>query len=233
LGVVSSATALTTWAAEAYQADGVFVEFVAGNQATLLADLTAGQLNGLLLHQIPAGNENWFNPVAVDGLVIIVHPENPVSSLTLAEVQAVFNGRITNWASLGGPDQPIVLLSREPGAGTRSLLNQRVLAEQRLDINAELVSSNEGLLTAVATTPHAIGYSMMGNSSLADVKLLAIDDILPTRNEVGSQRYPLTVPLYFLHHSPDEPEDELRHFLAWLQSPDGQQRIGTIYGRVR
>jgi ABC-type amino acid transport substrate-binding protein len=78
LGVVSSATSLAALAAEAYEADGVFVEFVPGNQAALLADLRAGQLDGLLLHHIPAGNENWFNPVAVDGLVIVVHPDNPV-----------------------------------------------------------------------------------------------------------------------------------------------------------
>jgi hypothetical protein len=233
LGVVSSATSLAALATEAYEADGVFVAFVAGNQAALLADLRAGQLDGLLLHHIPAGNSNWFNPVAVDGLVIVVHPDNPVSSLTRGEVQALFNGRITNWSALGGPDQPIQLVSREAGAGTRTLLNQRIMAEQRLDINATIASSDEALLTAVAANPQAIGYSLMGNSSTASVKLLAIDDIPPTRNEVGSQRYPLTVPLYYLHHSPDEPEGHLRHFLAWLQSPDGQQVIGGVYGRVR
>lgn len=233
LGVASSATALTELAAEAYRADGVFVAFVAGNQTALLADLAAGQLDGLLLHHIPAGNENWFNPVAVDGLVIVVHPDNPVSSLTLGEVQAVFNGRITNWASLGGPDQPIQLISREAGAGTRTLLNRRVLAEQRLDINALVVGSDEEMLSTVATDPQAIGYSMMGTSVGVDVKLLAIDDIPATRNEVGSQRYPLTTPLYYLHNHPDEPEGQLRHFLAWLQSPEGQQVVGAVYGRVR
>ncbi len=233
LGVVSSATSLAELATAAYEADGVFVEFVAGNQAVLLADLRAGQLDGLLLHHIPAGNSNWFNPVALDGLVIVVHPNNPVSSLTRGEVQAVFNGRINNWSAVGGPDQPIQLISRESGAGTRTLLNQRVMAEQRLDINATIASSDESLLTAVADNPQAIGYSLMGNSSTAPVKLLAIDDIPPTRNEVGSQRYPLTAPLYYLHHSPDEPEGQLRHFLAWLQSPDGQQAIGSVYGRIR
>jgi hypothetical protein len=233
LGVVSSASALATLAGQAYATEGVFLEFVAGNQAALLADLASGQLDGLLLHHIPSGNQNWFNPLAVDGLVIVVHPDNPVSSLTLGEVQAVFNGRITNWSTLGGPDRPIHLVSRETGAGTRTLLNQRVLAEQRLDINALVVSSDEGMLTAVAADPQAIGYSMMGNSSHTGVKLLAIDDIPPTRNEVGSQRYPLTVPLYYLHGSPDEPEGHLRHFLAWLQSPAGQQVVGQAYGRVR
>lgn len=233
LGIVSSATSLADLAAAAYEADGVFVEFVVGNQTALLADLRAGQLDGLLLHHIPAGNSNWFNPVALDGLVIVVHPDSPVSSLTRGEVQAVFNGRITNWAALGGPDQPIELISREVGAGTRTLLNQRLMAEQRLDINATIASSDEALLTAVAAKPQAIGYSLMGNSSTANVKLLAIDDIPPTRNEVGSQHYPLTTPLYYLHSSPDEPEGPLRHFLAWLQSPDGQQAIGSVYGRVR
>jgi hypothetical protein len=233
LGVVSSATTLADLAAEAYEADGVFLEFVPGNQVALLADLAAGRLDGLLLHHIPSGNENWFNPVAVDGLVVVVHPDNPLSSLTLGEVQALFNGRITNWSSLGGPDRPVELVSRESGAGTRTLLNQRVLAEQRLDINATIASSDEELLTAVTSNPQAIGYTMMGNGSIAAVKLLAIDEIPPTRNEVGSQRYPLTVPLYFLHGSPDEPQGDLRHFLAWLQSPEGQQVIGAVYGRVR
>jgi hypothetical protein len=233
LGVVSSATTLVTLVEAVYEADGVFVDFVVGNQSALLADLAAGRLDGLLLHHIPAGNENWFNPVAVDGLVIVVHPDNPVSSLTLGEVQAVFNGRIVNWSSLGGSDRPIHLVSRETGAGARTLLNRQVLAEQRLDINAAVVSSDEGVLTAVAADPQAIGYSLMGNSSTTRVKLLAIDDIPPTRNEVGSQRYPLTVPLYYLHGSPDEPEGHLRHFLAWLQSPAGQQVVGHVYGRVR
>ena len=233
IGVVDSATTFTTLAIAAYQADGVFVESVVGNRTTLLADLTAGQLDGLLLHQIPTNNTNWFNPVAVDGLVILVHPDNPVTTLTVAEVQAIFNGRITNWSSLGGPNQPIQLLSRESGAGTRSLLNQRILSEQRLDINATIASSDGALITAVSTDPHAIGYSMMGNSSQANVTLVAIDDIPPTRNEVGSQRYPLTTPLYYLHSGPEEPEGTMRHFLAWLQSPEGQQAIGSVYGRVR
>jgi phosphate transport system substrate-binding protein len=172
-----------------------------------------------------------LNPVALDGLVIVVHPNNPVQDLSLAEVQALFNGRITNWSALGGPDQPVNLVSREPGAGTRAILQQRVLAEQRISINALIQPDDSSLLAAVAADPLAVGYSMMGTAVIGEVKLLSIDGIVPTPATTADQSYPLTAPLYFL--SPTEPQGELRAFLAWLQSDVGQGVIGVGYGRVR
>jgi phosphate transport system substrate-binding protein len=208
-----------------------YPQFILGSNAVLLADLNAGQLDAVLVHHIPAGSPGWFNPVALDGLVIVVHPENPIQSMSLGEVQAVFNGRISNWSALGGPDQPIHLVSRETGAGTRTILQQRVMAEQRLSINALIQPDDSMMLTAVATDPNAIGYSMMGTAVTADVKMLAINDIAPSPATAAGQTYPLTAPLYFL--SPTEPQGKLREFLAWLQSDDGQMVIGERYGRVR
>lgn len=233
IGLSSSAAALAELVAEPFagQSNLASPQFILANNATLFADLVAGQLDAILVHHIPAGSPGWFNPVALDGLVIVVHPDNPVENLSLGEVQALFNGRITNWSTLGGPDQPVNLVSREQGAGTRAILQQRVLAEQRISINALIQPDDSSLLAAVAADPLAIGYSMMGTAVSANVKRLTIDGIAPTPATTADQTYPLTVPLYFL--SPTEPQGELRAFLAWLQSENGQVVIGEGYGRVR
>ncbi len=233
IGLSSSAAALhdLTTAVYTAQTNQDVPLFIVGSNSALLADLNAGQLEAVLVHHIPVNSPGWFNPVALDGLVIIVHPDNPVQSLSLGEVQAVFNGRITNWSALGGPDQPINLVSREAGAGTRAILQQRVMAEQRLSINALIQPDDSMMLTAVATDPNAIGYSMMGTAAAANVRMLSINEVLPTPATTADQTYPLTAPLYFL--SPTEPEGRRRQFLAWLQSIEGQTVLGDRYGRVR
>lgn len=211
----------------------VELQFVLANRTALVDDLNNGLLDAVLLHHIPEGNERYFNPVALDGLVIIVHPDNPVQSLTNAEIQAIFNGRLTSWQSVGGAEQEIVLLSREQGAGLRTLLRQQIMAEQRLSSNALLQTGNEAMLTAVAGNPTAIGYSSMSSASQSTVKLLAIDGRSATSSTTAEQTYPLTTPLYFLAATEAEPSGELRGFLAWLQSDAGQTAIEGIYGRVR
>lgn len=209
--------------------DRSHVQFVPANTAVLLADLAAGHLDAVLVHALPADSGFWFNPVAWDGLAVVVGTDNPVEGLSRGEAQAVFNGRIANWSSLGGPDQPIALLSRERGSGARTLFEQRVMAEQRLSINALLLSGNPALLAAVAATPGAVGYTMLG--SVDGVKPLAIDGVALTTASAADESYPLAAPLYFVALA--EPQGELRVFLSWLQSEAGQAVIAERYGRVR
>jgi hypothetical protein len=233
IGLSSSAATLVDLTAVPFAAQTHYAspQFILANDAALLADLNAAQMDAILVHHIPLGSPGWFNPVALDGLVIVVHPDNPVQNLSLGEVQAVFNGRITNWSTLGGPDRAINLISREQGAGTRAILQQRVLAEQRISINALIQPDDQSLLAAVAADPAAVGFSMMGTAVTANVHMLAIDAIPPTPDTTADQSYPLTAPLYFL--SPTEPQGELRVFLAWLQSDEGQMVVEARYGRVR
>jgi phosphate transport system substrate-binding protein len=206
------------------------VQFTTANSRTLLADLEAGQFDAVLVHHLPVGSELWFNPVALDGLVVIVHPDNPLAGLSAAEIQALFNGRITNWSSLGGPDTAVQVVSREQGAGSRTIFSERIMLEQRVTITAQIVSSNDQMIEAVAANPAAVGYSMMGAAG-SSVKALAVEGITAAPATTADQSYHLTAPLYFV--APAEPTGDLRAFLAWLQSEDGQMVIGEKYGRVR
>lgn len=205
------------------------LQAVPANTSTLFADLAAGNLDALLVHHIPEEERVWFNPVAVDGLVIVVHPDNPVTTLSRGEVQAIFNGRLTNWADVGGPDLPITLVIRERGSGARTIFTQRLMAEQRVSINAVVVAGDTAVQEQVAANPGAIGYTMMG--AVQGTKALALDGIAALPNITMAQAYPLSIPLYFV--STAEPAGELRAWLSWLQSAAGQEIIGGKYGRVR
>ena len=233
IGVATTVSPLADLIAEPYAqvADNVAVQFVPGNTAVLLADLGAGNLDAVLSPYVPEGEERWFNPVVLDGLVLVVHPDNPVTGLSLAEVQAVFNGRITHWSALGGADQPITLISREEGSGVGAIFQNRVMAEQRININARVQAGDEALRTAVAADPAAIGFSLMGAADA--VKVLAVDGRIAAPETVQDQSYPLTTPIYFINQTPAEPDGALRGFLAWLQAATGQAVVGVKYGRVR
>lgn len=206
------------------------LSFVEGNETSLLTDLDSGALDAVLVHVLPAGSEHWYNPVALDGLAIVVHPDNPVRALTSAQVQSLFSGSTNYWAGVGGPESEVVPVGRERGAGARRFFNERIMAEQRPAINTLVQPDDDALLDAVAAEPGAIGYTMIGSLD-ERVAAVAIDGVAPTPNNAGSQNYPLSVPLYFV--SPAEPQGELRAFLAWLQSPEGQVILGEKYGRVR
>lgn len=236
IGVTSSASPLIPLIEAVYAQQNPQAEllFVSANSDTLTTDLANGQLDAILVHHIAEGETRYFNPVALDGLVFITHPDNPVDALTSAEIQAIFNGRITNWQLLGGADAEIVLLSREPGSGLRTILRQQLMAEQRISPNALLEAGNEAMLMTVADNPAAIGYSSMGSASqMAGVKMVTVDGRSATPTTTADQTYPLTTPLYFLTASAAEPTGELRAFLAWLQSDQGQRMIEGVYGRVR
>lgn len=233
IGVATGVFPLADIIAKPYRqaADNIVVQFVPGNTAVLLADLDAGNLDAVLSPYIPEGNERWFNPVALAGLVLVAHPDNPVAGLSLAEAQAVFNGRLTNWSALGGADQPIILISREEGSGIGAVFQDRVMAEQRISVNAQALTGDEALRAAVAANPAALGFSMMGATE--GVKVLAVDGRSAAPETVQDQSYPLTTPVYFINRTASEPDGALRNFLAWLQSAAGQEVVGVKYGRVR
>lgn len=234
LGITDSAANLVDLITPAYAAHTNLaeLELVAGNDDALFADLEQGLLDAVLVYTIPENGAYWFSPVAVDGLVLLIHAGNSISSLALNQIQDIFSGRTLTWAGVGGADQPIQLLAREAGAGARVLFQDRIMAEQRVAITALIQANDAAMRQTIAATPGSIGYSMMGQSSGNEgVRILAVAGISPTPMTTANQSYPLSAPLYFV--SPVEPQGELRALLAWLQSEAGQILLSEKYGRVR
>jgi len=219
------------------------ITWIESNSDILYDELDAGNFDAILVHylqpEIENENMHWFNPVAVDGVALVVHPDNPVSDLSLAQAQALFSGNIDNWSLVGGAEMPVEIVSREPGSGVRNLFNQRVMAEQRVTINAIIQPSSDAVRDYVATHPGAIGYVMMGALPRVTtepgqaVRLLAVDGIAPTPITTANQSYSLSVPLFVISADSAEPQGLLRRLIAHLQSEEGQAQLGVRYGRVK
>lgn len=236
VGLSENAAALAPLWAEGYAAEteDASVNFVSGNNTTLFEDLMAAQLDAVLVHHIPetlqAETDLWFNPVALDALLTVVHPQNVVTSLTTTQIRALFSGEIGNWAGVGGPDLAVTPLEQEHGDGARTVFTRRVMGSTPVSINTIVQSDSASLLKTVAAEPGAIGYTTL--SAVNDsVQAVTVDGVAPTTSTAATQDYPLTVPLYFV--SRGEPQGALRAFLAWLQSDEGQAIVSEKVGTVR
>lgn len=236
VGISDHAGALAPLWATGYgaESDNAAVNFVSGSNATLFEDLETGRLDAILVHHIPenaaGGQDQWFNPVALDGLVIVAHPQNTVASLTLAQVQGLFSGQLASWSAVGGAEWDVQPFEQERSDGAHAIFTRRVMGATPISINTIVQSDSPSLLEAVASEPSAVGYTML-SALQTGVQAFAIDGVAPTPDTVTAQEYPLTVPLYFVATA--EPQGALRAFLAWLQSTEGQTIVSEKVGTVR
>ncbi|MCA0375563.1 MAG: phosphate ABC transporter substrate-binding protein [Gemmatimonadetes bacterium] len=156
--------------------------------------------------------------VAIDGLAVVVHPENPVQALTRAQVQALFSGAVRSWRAVGGADGLVVVLSREEGSGTRATFDELVLDTARLDDRALITAFSGTVRRTVADDRRAIGYMTLSQVG-PGVRPLAVDGVLPDDAAIATGRYPLHRPLFFLTRRDASPA--ARALLTWVRSAPG------------
>ncbi|SMC22595.1 phosphate ABC transporter substrate-binding protein, PhoT family [Desulfacinum hydrothermale DSM 13146] len=161
---------------------------------------------------------------AVDGVAAVVHPENPVRSLTSRQVQDIFAGRVTNWKEVGGPDRAIHVFTRDEASGTRHVFWKKALGKGAIRKDADVVPSNGAMKTAVATDPAAIGYISVGYVD-ETVQALALDGVEPSLENVRSGRYPVARGLY--SNTKGQPSALAQAFLDLLFAPEGRRIIAS------
>ena len=177
------------------------------------------------------GIEPVEHVVAGDAIAIVVHPSNPVQGLTIAQLSAIFSGKITNWRDVGGEDRPIVLLSRESNSGTHVFFLEQVVRQGDEDDgtlfspDTLLMPSSEGISAEVRENPNAIGYDGLGYVT-DDQKVLGVapaDDepyVMPTVETVKDGSYPIARGLYI--YTAGEPQGSVAEYLNWILGPEGQ-----------
>lgn len=159
------------------------------------AELRDGQARGLGQLDHPAHEY----VIALDGLAIIVHPDNPLRGLALDQVRNIFAGEIDNWARVGGRNQPIRVLARDDQSGTYDTFRSLVLGNSTLARGAQRFESTAELAGEVAADPAAIGF--VGVGGVGQARALAISDsgtraLEPRVAEVAVEDYLLTRRLY-------------------------------------
>ena len=130
--------------------------------------------------------------LAYDGIAIIVHPDNPVSDLTLEQIAKLYTGEITNWKDVGGNDAEVVLIGREAASGTRDGFESITGTKEKCQYRQELTSTGD-VITAVSQNPDAIGYASL--ASIKDsVKALNVDGVTPSEATVKDGSYKVQRP---------------------------------------
>jgi phosphate transport system substrate-binding protein len=165
--------------------------------------------------------------VAIDGIVMIVHPSNPVGGLTVAQVRDIYMGKITNWKDLGGPNVEIVMISRDTNSGTYETFEKLVMNKEKIFEKAEYVGSNGAVRQRVQSTPAAIGYVGLGFVDRS-VKPLEIDGVVPDMNTISSGIYPIARPLFMFTDGYPKLGSHLHRFITLYLTPKGQEIVEEI-----
>lgn len=160
--------------------------------------------------------------IALDCIVPVVHPSNPVSNLSSAQIKNIYLGRIRDWREVGGNKGRIVVISRDSSSGTFEAWKNLVMEGQRVVPSALTVPSNGGLVQAISTTQGAIGYIALGyvNDS---VKPLTVDGIVGGEETTLSGLYPISRPLFMFTNG--WPALDTLDFLNFVLSSKGQALV--------
>ena len=175
-----------------------------------------------------------LTPIAKDGFVFITHKSNPVDSLTAEQIRDIYSGKITNWQEVGGKDLKIAAYQRERNSGSQTAMEQMVMEGRPMlsPISAKVYYGMGGLIDAVAEYedgPASIGYTYyyyINNLYKNDnIKVLKIDGVAPTNDNLLSGVYPFATNYYAVMRG-DEPADSAaRKLRDYLISPEGQDLI--------
>ncbi len=159
--------------------------------------------------------------IALDGITIIIHRDNPVRNLTRDQVIALFTGKTVSWSAVGGPDRPVVVVNKAEGRSTLELfLHHFGLKAEQIKASVVIGDNAQGIKT-VAGNPDAIGYVSMGAAQTdADagvpVRLVSLDGLAPTVAAVGDRTWPISRPLNLVIKG--EPNGHAAGFIALARS---------------
>lgn len=178
--------------------------------------------------------------VARDGLAIIVNPANPVTELSMEQLRKFFTGEYANWQDVGGPDLPVIVLSRESSSGTFVFFQEFVLNKADYTPKARLLAGTSALVQSVAADKGAITYvglafALEAKESVKVVPVKSADDapaVLPSDDTIRAGLYPVARPLYLYTDGSSSPA--VQAFVDFCLSEAGQKIVvETGYVSVR
>ena len=167
------------------------------------------------------------NIVAIDGIAVCVDPANEVADLTKEQLTNIYNGTITNWKEVGGADEPIIVIGREAGSGTRGAFEELVDLKDACKYANELDSTG-AVIAKVASTPGAIGYASL--DALDDsVKALSLEGVEATAENIKAGNYFLSRPFVMATTGEiSEQNDLVQAWFDFVLGDEGQQVASEV-----
>jgi len=178
-----------------------------------------GSCRHLLGKEVQAGAVSTL--VGYDMLVVIVHPSNPVDSLTLAQVRDIFSGRVTDWKQLGAPPGKIQIVGREADdAGVRVMFQEMVMKGLPQAKDAIPLESSSLIEKEIESNASGVAVTGVSSAVLRKVKILKLDGVAAGKKSLADGSYPLVRPLYLV--TKGAPEGEVKRFIDFVLSKEGQ-----------
>ena len=167
------------------------------------------------------------NVVAIDGIAVCVDPANEVADLTKEQLTNIYNGTVTNWKEVGGADEPIIVIGREAGSGTRGAFEELVDLQDACKYANELDSTG-AVIAKVASTPGAIGYASL--DALDDsVKALSLEGVEATAENIKAGNYFLSRPFVMATKGEiSEQNDLVQAWFDYVMGDEGQQIASEV-----
>ncbi len=178
------------------------------------------------------GTEFEYTPIGSEAFVFFVHKDNPVESLTTEQIQSIYSGEITNWKEVGGKNEKIVAFQRNEGSGSQSMLVRfmdgkpvmKAPSEQVNDLMSGIIEQVSDYKSTTASIGFSFRYYVEGIIQNPDIKMIRIDDVAPTVENIKNGNYPVTTPLYAVTYKGNENENVDR-LIEWVLSNEGQEII--------
>ena len=157
-------------------------------------------------------------PFALDGVTVVIHPENPISVLSSQQVRDIFAGSVINWKDVGGKDAAIHLFTRDEASGTREVFWEKLLNKGTIASTANVVASNGAMKVAVSQDKDAIGYAGIGHVDNS-VKAVVLNGVAASQENAVNGSYPVVRKLYM--NTKGEPSKLMKAFIGYILSFDG------------
>lgn len=177
-----------------------------------------------------AGKSVTEKIIAYDALAVIVHPLNPVSKLTRAQLEGIFTGKIKNWKEVGGQDLKIIPYSRETSSGTYEFFKEHVLMNKNYVNSILSMPATGAIIQSISQTKGAIGY--VGLAYLEkNIKTLSVSFdgkkyVEPSELNAKNKTYPIVRPLYFYYDKKLEAKNA--PFINFIMSAQGQKIVSEV-----
>ena len=167
--------------------------------------------------------------IAMDALVPVVHPDNPVNVLTVEQLREIYMGKITNWKELGGEDDKIVVISRDTSSGTYETWEETIMKKEKVAPQALLQASNGAVVQTVSRNKKAIGYIGFGylNDSL---KKVDVNGMTASAQTALDGTWPITRELYLFTNR--KPEGSVQKLIDFTLDPQKGQKYVLETGYI-
>jgi phosphate transport system substrate-binding protein len=162
--------------------------------------------------------------IAKDGLCIYLNEKNTVKNISLNDLKNIFTGSITNWKQIGGSNESIKLIIRNPNSGTHLYFKEHVLGDNDYSKTAITVISTKKVIEEVSENKDAIGYG--GVAFKHNLQIASINGVQPTEENIRKDIYPISRYLHF--YTLNQPTGHIKDFIDWVLSPKGQNIVKQV-----